>query len=191
MFNPALFSAFCFVAKPNSNGYTLSSQPTPIFLLNVQSKSAQRTWLHCEESRGWCHAGSPVVPSSLGLGFPPTLCSRPKGDLRSGLCFLTLLVFLGSTPSRGPSLLDPLTLQGAVVRVEWPRGSGEGGPLVHWQSGGGGVWQSWESLVIWWHRQMAEVVQAMHGAVHGRGFGAGGLTSFLPRPLLTGVHLQG
>ena len=42
--------------------------------------------------------------------------------------------------------------------------------------------QSWESLVIWWHRQMAEVVQAMHGAVHGRGFGADGLTSFLPQP---------
>ncbi|CAM9752585.1 unnamed protein product [Rangifer tarandus platyrhynchus] len=118
-------------------------KPTPVFLLNVQSKSAQRTWLHSEESRGWCHAGSPVVPSSPGLGFPPTLCSWPQGGLRSGLRFLTLLVFLGSTPSRDPSLLGPTHLT---------RCSGEGG-VAAWQWGG---WTSGE-LAERWGRRVAEL----------------------------------
>lgn len=66
----------------------------------------------------------------------------------------------------------------------WPRCGGEGGPVVHWQSGAGG-------------RRVAElgefgdlVAQAggggsgghVHAAVHGRGFGADGLTSFLLPP---------
>lgn len=36
----------------------------------------------------------------------------------------------------------------------WTRGALAG----RW---GAGVWPSWESLVIWWHRQGAEAVQAM------------------------------
>ena len=181
MFNPALFSAFCFVAKPNSNGYTLSFQPTLIFLLNAQrvprrrgstvrSHEAGVTPGHRSLRRAWvwaslppCAAG-PRVACAPGSASQPCLCS--SGPLRAA----------------APHSWAPLTLQGAVVRVEWPCGSGEGGPVVSWQSGGGGVWQSWENLVIWWHRQMAEVVQAMHGAVHGRGVGAVGLTSVLPQP---------
>ena len=43
-----------------------------------------------------------------------------------------------------------------MATLQW--GGGTRGALAEW--GGGGVWQSWESLVIWWHRQGAEVVEA-------------------------------
>lgn len=149
------FRDFCFAAQPNSH------PRAPCFPSQLSRASRPRT--HC----GVTLLALPrplVVPSGSGL-VPPHPLSWSTGGLCSWLC-PDLALLLGSHPSCGPPILGPIASQGANRThvgafgegVQARRGRVEG--CRRCICGG---------VAVWWHRQGAEVVQAMW-AVPGRGF---------------------